>query len=95
MSIDDAAIDRRDPRVSGAVQAMAIALLLAAITAGASSVVRVETLLVRVDQLERDRPAMLEVGQKLGVLTQQMTSVGLQLEEIRKDQRAERRPSPK
>jgi hypothetical protein len=68
----------------------------AAVVAGWSAVMKVERLEVRVDQLEKDKPALLDVGTKLGALTEKIGALKDTVDEIRKDQRAsDRRISPK
>lgn len=67
----------------------------AAVVAAASAVLRLENIAARVDQLEKDKPALLDVGVKLGALTEKIGALKDTVDEIRKDQRADRRISPK
>ncbi len=67
----------------------------AAVVAAASSVLRLENIAARVDQLEKDKPALLQVGQQLGELSQQMRAMNKSVDDLREDLRAVRRQTPK
>ena len=72
-------------RISSPVATILGSLLVAAVIAGASAVMRTERLDVRVSQLESERPSLLQVGKELGTLGEQMRSMNESMKEMKGD----------